>query len=126
MDEAMARTLTLPGGQEIKVEVMMRPDDMMKGMMFRDALPPGRGMLFIHARPGRYTYWMSNVKVPLDIIWLDKTKRIVEISADTPPCRTEPVRCPQYGGHFEARYVLELNVGMAARYSLKLGQTLSF
>lgn len=126
MDEALAKTVTLPGGQRLQVEVMMRQQDIMKGMMFREALPPGRGMLFIHGRPGRYTYWMHNVKVPLDIIWMDKDRRIVEISANTPPCQTEAVKCPQYGGNFDSRFVLELNGGMAAQYGLTVGQTLIF
>jgi uncharacterized protein len=127
LDEATAQTVTLPSGQRIRVEVMIKQADMMHGMMFREALPPDRGMLFVHARPGRYTYWMHNVRVPLDIIWLDKDHRIVEISANTPPCTAkQPVDCPQYGGHGAAQFVLELNGGMAERYGLKTGDELKF
>ena len=65
--------------------------------------------------------------VPLDIIWMDRNRRIVEISADTPPCTsTNPDNCPSYGGKFDARYVLELNGGDAARYGLKVGDILQF
>ncbi|HUQ92870.1 MAG TPA: DUF192 domain-containing protein [Bryobacteraceae bacterium] len=119
--------MTLPGGEQIMAEVMMRQSDVMSGMMFRNSLAPDRGLLFIHNRPGRYTYWMRNVKVPLDIIWMDKAKKIVEISANTPPCLDpDPVKCPQYGGKVDSRFVLELAAGRAAAYGLAIGQSLSF
>jgi len=116
----------LPGGQQIRAELLTRPEDMMRGMMFRDSLPPDRGMLFVHTAPGRYTYWMHQCLIPLDIIWMDANRRIVEISPDTPPCRTEASQCPHYGGNRESQYVLELAGGMAAKYGLKLGDVISF
>ncbi|MBI3678931.1 MAG: DUF192 domain-containing protein, partial [Acidobacteria bacterium] len=80
------RVVTLPGGHQIYAEVMLRREDMARGMMFRTSLAENRGLLFLHGRPGRYPYWMHNVQVPLDIIWMDKEHRIVEISARTPAC----------------------------------------
>src|SRR5512133_1838117 len=86
LEDLQTRMVKLPNGREIRAEVMMKPLDMQRGMMYRDALPPDRGMLFIHSQPGLYAYWMYNVKIPLDIVWMDSNHRIVEISADTPPC----------------------------------------
>lgn len=120
------RTIKLPGGQEISAEVEITPRDLQKGMMFRDALPRGRGMLFIHDKPGLYPYWMYQVKIPLDMIWMDPSHNIVEISADTPPCKTKASLCANYGGHQEAQFVLELAGGEARRLGLSLGQTLEF
>lgn len=126
LDEYNTRLVTLPGGQRIRVEVMIHPTDLMRGMMFRDSLAADRGMLFIHAEPGPYTYWMYQVKIPLDIIWMDSSRTILEISANTPPCTTPASQCPRYGGNPRTRYVLELAGGMAAKYGLKVGDTLSF
>jgi len=126
VEEFGTRLVTLPGGQQIRAEVMVRPEDMARGMMFREELPPGRGMLFVHPRPGQYSYWMYQVKVPLDIIWLDSNRRIVEISANTPPCHSAASECPSYGGAQESQFTLELAGGMAARYGLKVGATLTF
>ncbi|HLY16219.1 MAG TPA: DUF192 domain-containing protein [Bryobacteraceae bacterium] len=120
------RTVKLPGGQEIRAEVEMTPEDMQKGMMFRDSLAPGHGMLFIHDKPGLYPYWMFQVRIPLDMLWMDTSRRIVEISSDTPPCKTKASLCPNYGGHQEARFVLELGGGEARRLGLRLGQALEF
>ena len=118
--------VTLPGGQKIRAEVLTRSEDMQRGMMFRNSLAPDRGMLFVHGAPGRYAYWMFQCLIPLDIIWMDADRKIVEISADTPPCRTEAGSCPNYGGHQDSLYVLELAGGMARRYGLKLGDTMAF
>ena len=120
------RTVKLPNGREIRAEVEVNPIDMQKGMMFRDSLPRGRGMLFIHDKPGLYPYWMYQVRIPLDMLWMDADHRIVEISADTPPCKTKASECPNYGGHQQARYVLELGGGEAKRLGLHEGDSLEF
>jgi len=122
----VTRPVKLPNGQVIRAEEEMSEMDMQKGMMFRDSLAPGRGMLFIHQTPGQYPYWMYQVRIPLDIIWMDSTHRIVEISADTPPCKTKASLCGNYGGHETAQFVLELGGGEARRQALTVGQTLEF
>jgi uncharacterized membrane protein (UPF0127 family) len=125
-DGLRTRKVTLPGGQSIRAEVEMTDMDMQKGMMFRDSLASGRGMLFIHQAAGLYPYWMYQVKIPLDMIWMDPSHRIVEISPDTPPCKTKASLCAHYGGHQTAQFVLELGGGEAHRLGLSLGQTLQF
>jgi len=118
--------VTLPDGVEIRAEVLTKPAEMEHGMMYRDALPQGRGLLFVHQRPAYLRYWMSNVKAPLDIIFMDANHKIMEISAATPICTTKPEDCLTYGGHFLEQYVLELRAGEAQRLGLHEGQTLHF
>lgn len=120
------RVVALPDGTKIVAAVMSRPDDMARGMMFRDSLPADRGMLFIHDRPGRHPYWMHNCKIPLDIVWLDPAQRVVEISANTPPCQKQPSDCPAYGGRKDSIFVLELAAGLAAKYKIAEGAALNF
>lgn len=126
MEEFSTRPIVLPDGTTIRVESMMRDKDMMRGMMFRDALPEGRGMLFFHGSTGKYPYWMYQVKIPLDIIWMDKDHRVVEISPNTPPCTTPASQCVNYGGTQDALIVLELPAGSAARHGIKTGAVLQF
>jgi uncharacterized protein len=126
IEDLRATEITLPNGNKIMAETMRDKLDLARGMMFRDALRPKRGMLFVHPTPGRYSYWMYQTKVPLDIIWLSQDRRIVEITANTPPCTTAASQCPTFGGNHIARYVLELNGGQAAAYGLKIGDELRF
>jgi len=106
---------------------MLNDVDQMRGMMFRDALAKDRGMLFVHPKDGKYSYWMYQCRIPLDIIWMNHERQIVEIAANTPPCPSKSAKeCPGFGGHEPARYVLELAGGGAAMYSLRVGDTLNF
>jgi uncharacterized protein len=126
LDEFEHKEITFPNGQTVRAEVMIKPVDLVRGMMFRSSLPHGQGMLFIHPQSGKYPYRTYQVEIPLDMLWLDANQRIVEISANTPPCRTKASACPNYGGSQDALYVLELGAGEAQRNGLKVGDTLRF
>jgi uncharacterized membrane protein (UPF0127 family) len=98
----------------------------MRGMRFRTSLAPDRGMLYVHKNPGPYTYWTYQYEIPLDMIWMDTSRQIVEIVENVPPCKTQASRCAHYGGTKVARFHLELASGMAAKYGLKVGDKLEF
>jgi uncharacterized membrane protein (UPF0127 family) len=118
--------LTLPGGRVIKVETMITSSDLRRGMTFRTSLAPDHGMLFVHPTIGNYRYWMYQVEIPLDIIWLDNNRQIVEMVVNAQPCKTEPTKCPQWASGRPAHYVLELAGGMAKKYNLRIGEQLSW
>jgi len=127
IDEYNTRAVKLPRGQTVRVEVMGDPRDMARGMMFRDSLAPDRGMLFVYGKPGKYPHWMYQVQIPLDMIWLDKERRIVEIVPNIPPCPSKSAKeCPPVGGHETAITVLELAAGMAEKYGLRTGNILDY
>lgn len=116
----------LPSGKTIRAEQMIQPEDMTRGMMFREDLPEDRGLLFYHGKPGLYSYWMYRVKVPLDIIWLDTGKRVVQVVHQAPPCAGPEEKCPAYGGGFEAQYVLEVRAGVAKANGVRPGTRIEF
>lgn len=126
VEDFSTQTVTLPDGTKVKAEVMISPSDMQRGMMFRDTFPEGRAMLFIHGTPARQPYWMYQVKVPLDIIFLDKTKRIVEIVENAPPCKTKASECPNYGGNQTFSFVLELPGGYGRKHGVREGEIIQF
>jgi uncharacterized membrane protein (UPF0127 family) len=104
------RSVTLPDGFVVSAEVVTSGADMERGMMYRTELAAGHGMLFVHGQPGRYPYWMANCKIPLDIIWMDVSHSVVEISPNTPPCPSGGRDCPTYGGHAVASFALEFSL----------------
>jgi uncharacterized membrane protein (UPF0127 family) len=93
--------------------------------MFRDELPAGHGMLFIHEEEAPLAYWMKNTRIPLDILFFDHERRLVSQQRDVPPCDLGD-RCPPYPSDAPAIYVLELNAGEAERLQLKNGATIEF
>ncbi|MGC2163218.1 MAG: DUF192 domain-containing protein [Silvibacterium sp.] len=122
-----ANTLVmLPDGSTVHVELATTNAEREYGLMERTSLPQGRGMLFIHDQPGRYPYWMYHCKIGLDIVWMDTAHKIVEMSADTPPCKGKASTCPSYGGREISLYVLELPVGSIKAHHMALGQVVNF
>jgi uncharacterized protein len=60
------------------------------------------------------------------MIWMDNDHKIVEIVESAPPCKTPASQCVHYGGHEDARFVLELNGGLARKFGLKPGETIQW
>ncbi len=96
-----------------------------QGLMFRDVLAEGHGMLFIHEREEPQAYWMKNTRIPLDILYFDNQRRLVSQQRDVPPCSAGD-RCPPYPSGAAARFVLELNAGQASKLGLEDGTELHF
>jgi len=127
VEDYQTRVVTFPNGKQVRAETMMNRADLTRGMMFRDSLAPDRGMLFLFPQTGRYKSFMFQVRIPLDVIWLDRDRRIVEIVPNAPPCTADAGGdCPLYGGNADSVYMLELNAGMAAKLGIKVGDTLQF
>ncbi len=108
---------TFPQGNKIKLEVARTPQQQAMGLMHRPALPDDRGMLFSFPSPQPVSFWMFNVRVPLDMVFLYKDE-VKAIIASVPPCKTAP--CPTYGPSTVIDQVIELRSGRAAELGLKV------
>ncbi|MBW3550559.1 MAG: DUF192 domain-containing protein [Proteobacteria bacterium] len=113
------------GGARYMVEVADDDDERARGLMFRDVLAADHGMLFIHERQQPQAYWMKNTRIPLDILYFDRDRRLVSQQRDVPPCSAGDA-CPPYPSAAPAQYVLELNAGEAAKLKLLNGAELRF
>jgi uncharacterized membrane protein (UPF0127 family) len=106
-------------GDCFSVEVSSKPDEIERGLMFRQRLGNGSGMLFIFNRDDNHPFWMKNTLMPLDIIWIDGSGRIVFIAKDVQPCGTGACRLISPG--VVSRYVLEINGGLSDIYGFSNG-----
>lgn len=113
------------GGQRYSVEVADDDAERARGLMFRDQMDPGTGMLFIHERDEPLAYWMKNTRIALDILYFDSDGKLVAQQRDVPPCSAGD-RCPSYPSNVPARYVLELNAGSATKLNLESGAEIKF
>jgi uncharacterized membrane protein (UPF0127 family) len=116
--------LFLPDGTPITAELAVTPAQRAQGLMFRDRIDADQGMLFVFDEEEINSFWMLNMKFPIDILWLDRNRRVVHIEASVPPCPKEP--CPSYPTPSPAMYVLELQSGAAAAHKIKLGERMEF
>ena len=117
-------TVITPKGVSIPVEVSDTPEKRSLGLGKRDKLKKGWGMLFVFEKRIPHSFWMKNMRFPIDIIWLDN-QRIVELAENVPP--------PQEGEspkvmepRLPSNFVLELESGRARALGLKVGQMLSY
>jgi uncharacterized membrane protein (UPF0127 family) len=113
------------GGERFTVEIADDDAERARGLMFRDTLADGSGMLFIHESESPQAYWMKNTRIPLDILYFDDDRKLVSQQRGVPPCSAGN-NCPSYPSDQPARYVLELNAGEAARLKLEEGAELTF
>ena len=117
----------MPSGDKIYAELAIEDIELMRGLMFRDSLAKDRGMLFLHNKMGRYPYWAFQIRIPLDVIWLDNKKAVVEVLANVPPCAsTKSSECRTYGGNQDAQFILELAAGGAAKLGAVVGSKIDF
>lgn len=109
-------------GEVIQLEVAGTQQQQAMGFMFRPEIPDDRGMLFSFDPPRRASFWMKNVQVPLDMVFL-RDGQVVAISADVPPCTSDP--CPTYGPPEMVDSVIELRGGRAAELGLQAGDVIA-
>lgn len=101
------------------VDVVSTPADRERGLMFREELGRNEGMLFIFDNEGSYPFWMKNTLIPLDIIWIDSSGKIIDIR-EADPCTEDP--CFVYNHAGSAKYVLEINKGLSSELGIEIGQ----
>lgn len=112
-----SRALAEPS-QRIGLEVANTPEEQATGLMFRTELPDDRGMLFPIAPARNVRFWMRNVLIELDMVFL-REGVVQAIIPNVPPCFSET--CPNYGPDVPVDAVIELKGGSAAQLGLKVG-----
>lgn len=108
--------------QVIQLEVAQTPQQQAMGLMYRPSLADDRGMLFLFDPPRFVSFWMKNVAISLDMVFL-REGRVEAISSNVPPCASEP--CAVYGPRAIVDQVIELRGGRASELGLKVGDRLS-
>ncbi len=106
------------GAGAIGLEVAKTPEEQAIGLMFRTELPDDRGMLFAIAPARNVRFWMRNVQIELDMIFL-REGIVQAIIPNVPPCLGDT--CPNYGPDVPVDGVIELKGGRAAQLGLKIG-----
>jgi uncharacterized membrane protein (UPF0127 family) len=104
------------GTLAFQVELAITPEQRRQGLMFRESLEDGQGMLFDFGRSAPVTMWMRNTFVPLDMLFIENGGRITRIAADT-----EPLSDAVIGSGGPVRAVLELPAGTSATLGIEVG-----
>ena len=107
-------------GHRFSVEIATTDAAREHGLMKHTHMAAGHGMLFVYPDAQPRYFWMKDTLIPLDILFFDAQRHLINVSADTPPCKADP--CPTYASAAPAQYVLELNAGIVKRLGIKTGE----
>lgn len=106
----------LKNQEKLTIEIADNEAETTQGLMYRRTMPDSCGMVFIFADSQPRNFWMKNTYLPLDILFLDESKKIVTIQANRTPFSEEQI--PSFE---EAKYVLEVNAGYCKRKGIQKG-----
>lgn len=121
---ASARVVLMPPGRDpitVRVEVADDEAERRQGLMYRKQLDPDAGMLFLFEGPQHLTFWMHNTYVPLDMIFIEPSLRILGVVENAEPLTDSTRDVPGM-----SQYVLEVNAGFSRQNGLTPGTLVRF
>ena len=102
--------------QTIEVEFAKNDEERALGLMYRSSMDEHQGMWFIFPEEAPRSFYMRNTEIPLDIIYLDKDKKVVSIAKNARPYDETSVPSEK-----PAMYVLEINGGLSDKWGIEKG-----
>lgn len=108
--------LVLPRG-EIYVQLANTEATRELGLSYRTSIGDDEGMLFVFDKPDNYGFWMKDMNFPIDMVWFSESGQVVHTEEDLATSSYPKV----FINKPKAKYVLELNRGVARKHGLYLG-----
>ena len=91
------------------------------GLMYRDSMKQDQGMLFVFPAEDYHAFYMKNTKFSLDIIYINADRNIVSFQNNA-----QPYSEASLPSNVPAKYVLEINGGLADQWGLKVGDKIEY
>jgi len=107
--------LVILGNDTVNAEVARTSQERSKGLMDREEVPDGTGMLFVFEREASRTFWMQDTFVSLDIAFLDSSMAIIDIQ------QMESGSGEVYDSAAPAKFALEVRKGWFAEHGIVEG-----
>lgn len=105
------------GTSTIITEIVTTDEEKERGLSGRYFIDDEEGMLFVFKESGYHAIWMKDMLFPIDIAWLDKEFKILDIEHDVSPNTYPSSFSPQVA----ASYVLEVNAGFFKERGVSIG-----
>lgn len=110
------------GNHKISLETVSSESKRSQGLSGRENLDENTGMLFVFEQPGLHCFWMKDMKFPIDILWLDVDKKVIDIRPSVEPSTYPAQFCPAQN----ASYVIEVQAGRCANSGVDIGTHIRF
>lgn len=121
LPQGAVRFETAKGPWVVRVEIAADDASRTRGLMFRRALEPDRGMIFVFPDSDEHSFWMHNTLLALDLIFLDDTRQVLGVVANATPQTDTPRTIGK-----PSRYVVEVAAGEAAAHAIAPGTRAAF
>jgi uncharacterized membrane protein (UPF0127 family) len=112
-------------GFKLIADLALTQDQQTKGLAVRNHIKESEGMLFVFQYPSKQSFWMKDMKFPIDIIWLGGNRSVVYIVPNLEPCPSRG-NCPGYVPDRDSLYVLETAAGFSHRHNVAVGTQTDF
>ena len=113
---------------EYPVELALTVEEQTQGLSGRPVLETDTGVLFVYEQQRKYSFWMPDMRFPLDIVWIGSDCTVDDVTLNALP--PEPGQAnkdlPQYSPKSPVQYVLEINAGEADAKGIKEGVGVEF
>ncbi len=105
----------------LDIEIADSEYETQTGLMYRDAMDTGQGMLFVFDRETLHSFYMKNTQIPLDLIFIKANHQVGSISENAQPLDESGI-----SSQVPVQYVLEINAGLARKWGLQPGDSISY
>lgn len=105
----------------LNIEIADTDYDTQTGLMYRNSMADTQAMLFIFENEQPRSFYMKNTRIPLDIIFIGENKKIVSFQKNA-----QPFNETSLPSNTPAKYVLEVNAGLADKWQLEVGDTIIY
>ena len=112
---------TAKGQFPFDIELALTQPQMAQGLMYRRTLAVDAGMLFDYGDPQPIAMWMKNTLIPLDMIFIAKDGKVVDLHE-----RAVPLSLDTIESKVPAKAVMEVNAGTIARLGIRIGDTVHY
>lgn len=113
-----------PAGNVLCLEKAITPGERERGLMFREELKKGHGMIFFFDDDERKAFWMKNTLIPLDIIFLDENFTVMKVFENVPNSYIGAPEKEIPAVAWWGRHVLEIPGGSHNEYGINFGSRL--
>ena len=115
-------TLFIHGRQSIRLSFANTPQLREQGLSNTQNLPTDTGLFFVFDAPETTGFWMKDMQYPIDIVWINEKKRVIDIDDHVTPESYPTVYYPSE----PVQYVLEISADQAKTLGLTIGTKIDF
>lgn len=111
------------GDGVFSAQVLKTDKELTKGLSGRSSMGADEAVLFVFGGDDKWSIWMKEMQFPIDIVWLDKNKKVVHIVKNVSP---ESYPNERFAPTENARYVVEFVAGTVEKRLIMIGREAKF